>query len=253
MFYGSQLPAACTFLPSSLPLLSKLGSFRAETWSRSAFWLTPAVEKRSQLTPKKFLFTLTGEAPLKPRTSWLLQISLSLRCSSMSGARCFSHWAARFTTRLALASTRAWRRKQRDAVNQRAPLTPTTCCQRFISQPTWSFKMLLSASGSRSIVFFFTWIFSSFSAFPSSLCFSSSTTFNKNTPHMSISVHLGLHSCSYWLPADIKLYWVITDDFFSFQRVKAQFETSGESQIYSRFIHSLHSLEQGLDDCTVPK
>lgn len=63
-------------------------------------------------------------------TSWLLQISLSLRCSSMSGARCFSHWEARFTTRLALASTWAWRKEHTGFTNRTAVWEHVSGCQR---------------------------------------------------------------------------------------------------------------------------
>lgn len=63
-------------------------------------------------------------------TSWLLQISLSLRCSSMSGARCFSHWQARFTTRLALASTWAWRKEHTGFTNMTAVWKHVSRCQR---------------------------------------------------------------------------------------------------------------------------
>ena len=52
-----------------------------------------------------------------------------------------------------------------------------------LSPPTWSFSRLLSASGKRLIVFFFTCILSSFSEFPSSLCFSSSNTCTKTHLH----------------------------------------------------------------------
>lgn len=48
-----------------------------------------------------------------------------------------------------------------------------------LSHLTWSWSRLLSASGKRSTVFFFTSIFSCFSEFFSSLCFNSSNTYTK--------------------------------------------------------------------------
>lgn len=65
---------------------------------------------------------------------------------------------------------------------------------RDLTQPTWSFSRLLSASGKRSIVFFLTCFFSSFSQFPSSLCFNSSNTYTK-THHTCETIIM--HLCSF--------------------------------------------------------
>lgn len=111
-----------------------------------------------------------------PLTSWLLHISLSLRCSLTSGARCFSHCVARFTTLLTLASTNNWS-KDHTFPSKSALLGLMWIIA--LSHPTWSWSKLLSASGKSLIVFFFTCIFSSFSEFSSSFCFNSSNTYSK--------------------------------------------------------------------------
>lgn len=181
----TELPTVCRFLLSSLPPLWLHGFFHAETWSLKALWKTRAEGKRGNFN------MIRNEGAhirvLAPPTSLLLQISFSLRCSSMSGARCFSHWDARFTTRLVLASTWDWRREQ-NAGWTSGLLRLAECFHR--SLLTWSFSKLLSASGSRSIVFFFTLIFSSFSAFSSSLFFSSSNTYQQKDARFYTEAHL---------------------------------------------------------------
>lgn len=61
-----------------------------------------------------------------------------------------------------------------------------------VVSPTWNFTRLLSASGNRSMVFFFTCILSSSSEFPSSLCFNSFNTYTKH-----ITGRISIHLCSF--------------------------------------------------------
>lgn len=70
-------------------------------------------------------------------------------------------------------------------------VSPASSYQTSLRPPTWSCSRLSSASGSRSIVFFFTCSFSSLSEFPSSLCFNSSNTCTK-THHTC--QHICVHS-----------------------------------------------------------
>lgn len=178
----ADIPAACTTLLSSSPPLWPHGFCHAETWSLKALWKTQAVESRGNISA-----TRTGWAEViftPPLTSLVLQISFSLRCSSMSGARCFSHWDARFTTRLALASTWDCRAEQKQGSEKELLWGWLRVSTR--SFLTWSFCRLLSASGNRSIVFFFTCVFSSFLVFSISLCFSSSNTYQQSSFFKSI-------------------------------------------------------------------
>lgn len=138
-------------------------------------------------------------------TSLLLHSSFSLRCSSINGTLCFSHWEAKWITRLELASTRLYQTQTQDrrretchympsqhsyirfnsvctvqlflflflsAIKSEGMVQVCTWCDAF----TCNLSRLFSASGSRSMVCLFILTEFSFSALLTSLCCNSSDT-----------------------------------------------------------------------------